>query len=125
MFSPPAPISPRSLQWPLMSNYWIVQTTTESKADAQQIAEQVVAERLVACAQIVGPLTSVYTWKEKVETAEEWLCLLKTTQQGYTALEAKLQEIHPYEEPEIVAVPISQGSPTYLKWLTNSVALPK
>lgn len=105
-----------------MSDYWIVQTTTETKANAEEIAEQVVAARLVACAQIVGPLTSVYSWKGNVEKSEEWLCLLKTTQQGYAALEAKLREIHPYEEPEIVATPILQGSRSYLQWLTDSVS---
>lgn len=99
-----------------------VQTTTETEADARRLGGTLVRERLAACAQIVGPIHSTYWWKGELTEAREWLCLLKTTAEAYPALEARLRELHPYEEPEIVAVPLEAGSAGYLEWVRDSVA---
>ncbi len=100
--------------------YLQVQTTTDSEDDARRIASTVVGERLAACAQLLAPVTSVYWWDGAVTEAKEWLCLLKTTRDRYPALEARLRELHSYEEPEIVAVRLAAGSRGYLDWIRAS-----
>lgn len=99
-----------------------VQTTLGSEADARRIGRALVEERLAVCAQVVGPIASVYRWRGAVEEATEWLVLLKTTLAGYDALEARLRELHPYDEPEIVALPVTRGSAGYLGWVLDNVA---
>ncbi len=74
--------------------------------------------------QIVGPITSTYWWKGSIETAEEWLCLIKTSQNLYADLEKAIKEMHPYETPEIIAIPILTGSSDYLQWLENELRKP-
>ena len=106
-----------------MSNYIQVLTTLPTQAQAQHIAEAIVRQRLAACAQILGPITSTYWWKGQVEKTEEWLCLLKTRQEHYTQLEAALRQLHPYEVPEIIALPILAGFPPYLTWLQEETDL--
>ena len=96
-----------------------VTTTTGSRAEADAIAQAVVEARHAACVQVVGPITSRYWWEGAVEVAEEWLCLAKTTADRYPALEAAIRELHSYDEPEIVAVPVAAGSPSYLEWVAR------
>jgi periplasmic divalent cation tolerance protein len=100
-----------------MSNYIQVITTISSKGVAEEIAHALVTKRLAACVQIIGPMTSVYCWEDEVETAEEWLCLIKSKQDRYPELEAAIQQIHPYDTPEIIATPITLGSRDYLRWI--------
>ncbi len=95
--------------------------TTQSEADARRIGRAAVERRLAACAQIV-PIGSIYRWKGEVVEGDEWLCLLKTRRQLFPPLEALIRSLHPYEEPEIVAVPISDGSRGYLDWIADSTA---
>lgn len=102
-----------------MSEFLQVVTTTETKEQAQRIAHAVVEKRLAACAQIVGPISSIYWWKEKVESAHEWMCVMKTRKELFDVLERAVREIHPYEIPEIVAIPIVAGSENYLEWLKS------
>ncbi len=104
-----------------MSEYIQLFTTTEKKEDAEIISREVVEKRLAACVQIMGPITSTYWWKEKVEKTEEWLCIMKTKRDLYEDLEQAILSIHPYEVPEIVAVPIVAGSQSYLEWLEQEV----
>lgn len=96
-------------------------TTTGSRADARRIARALVDRRLAACVQILGPVESTYRWQGKVATAREWLCLIKTTQARQGQLIAAIEELHPYDTPEIVSLPISAGSRRYLAWLAASV----
>jgi len=103
-----------------MGTYIQVTTTTESKADAQEIADAVVKKRLAACAQVIGPITSTYWWQGKIETAEEWLCAIKSKAALYEELEQTIRAIHPYEELEIIATPIVKGSNGYLAWLDKN-----
>jgi periplasmic divalent cation tolerance protein len=104
-----------------MKSYIQVSTATETKEQAQKIAQYLVEQKLAACVQILGPITSTYRWKDKVENAKEWLCLIKTQEGLYKELEKAILNLHSYETPEIIAVPIVQGSSGYLSWLENEV----
>ncbi len=104
-----------------MSEYILVQTTLSEKEDAVRIAKVITEEKLTACTQIDGPILSVYWWKEKLESDEEWRCTFKTRKGLYEQLEKRLKEVHPYETPEIIAVPILHGSREYLDWISNEV----
>lgn len=104
-----------------MKSYLQVTTTTETKEQAQTIAQHLVETKLAVCVQITGPITSIYRWKGKVENAQEWLCLIKTQNDLYNKVEAAIKKLHPYETPEIIAVPIINGSKEYLSWLHNEL----
>jgi periplasmic divalent cation tolerance protein len=97
--------------------YLQVQTTTDSRAEAMALSRAAVEARLAACAQVAGPVASTYWWEGGIERAEEWLILLKLPAGRLGELTAFLTERHSYDEPEIVAVPIVAGSPSYLSWL--------
>jgi len=97
--------------------YLQVQTTTDSRAEAMELAHDAVAARLAACAQVAGPITSTYWWENSLERAEEWLVMLKLPADRYQPLADFLAERHSYDEPEIVATPIVAGSPAYLSWV--------
>jgi periplasmic divalent cation tolerance protein len=96
-------------------------TTTETKSDAQAIARAVVEKRLAACVQIIGPITSTYWWQGEIETAEEWMCVIKSRQDLYERLEEAIREVHPYDVPEVLAVPVIAGSKDYLRWLDSEL----
>ncbi len=98
-----------------------VTTTLPDRAAAERVASVLVEERWAACAQVVGPVESTYRWQGKVERATEWYCHLKTTLARAPGLRARLRELHPYETPEIVAVPLVDGDPDYLAWVAESV----
>jgi len=92
-------------------------TTTGKEDDARRIADALVERRLAACVQILGPVTSTYRWQGKIETAGEWLCIIKSRREVYEELEAAVRELHPYDVPEILALPVVAGSGDYLDWL--------
>lgn len=94
-----------------------IMTTTDSSEEAARIARELVQRRLAGCVQIVGPITSTYWWSDEIETAEEWLCLIKTVEDRYAAVETAIREVHSYDVPEILAVPVVHGSNAYLQWL--------
>jgi periplasmic divalent cation tolerance protein len=104
-----------------MKSYIQVTTTTETKEQAQKIAQHLVTEKLAACVQILGPINSIYRWKGKVENTQEWLCLIKTQDDLYNKVEAAIKSLHPYETPEIIAVPIIKGSKEYLSWIEDEL----
>jgi periplasmic divalent cation tolerance protein len=99
-----------------------VQTTTAARVDALQIAQALVQQRLAACVQIAGPITSVYRWEGKVETAEEWLCIAKTRADLYAQVEAAIRRLHKYQTPEVLALPISQVSDAYAQWVDEETS---
>jgi periplasmic divalent cation tolerance protein len=101
----------------MTDEYIQVFTTVEKREDADRIASTVVNSRLAACAQILGPIHSTYWWMGKVEEAGEWLLMMKTRQDLFSALEKEIRTVHPYEVPEIIALPIVAGSESYLKWI--------
>lgn len=96
-----------------------VTTTTADKADARRIAEHLVERRLAACVQIIGPIDSVYWWNGRVESSQEWQCVAKTRRELYEPVEQAIRQLHKYEQPEILAVPVVSGSQGYLQWLAD------
>ena len=105
-----------------MKSYIQITTTTETKEQAQKIAQYLVETKLAACVQITGPITSIYRWKSKVENAQEWLCLIKTRKELFNTVETAIKKLHSYETPEIIAVPILKGSKEYLIWLDDELS---
>ena len=99
------------------AQYLQVQTTTDSRAEAMELARDAVQARLAACAQVAGPVMSTYWWDDDLERAEEWLLLLKLPAARYQELADFLSQRHSYDEPEIVATPIVRGSAAYLSWM--------
>jgi periplasmic divalent cation tolerance protein len=99
-----------------------VTTTFPDETAARQVAGTLVGERLAACAQVAGPIESTYRWNGRIETATEWYVHFKTTAARAPTLRARLREIHPYDTPEIIVVPIADGDPAYLRWIEASVA---
>ena len=96
----------------------VVLVTCASAREAKKIARSLVEERLAACGNIVeAPVRSIYRWKGKVETAREWLLMLKTSRRRFATLQAAVKRLHSYDVPEIIALPIVAGSPEYLKWI--------
>jgi periplasmic divalent cation tolerance protein len=97
----------------------IIQVTVavNSEEGARQIADTLVANRLAASVWISGPISSTYWWKGKTEQATEWVCTIKTQKTLYTAVEQTIKDLHPYEEPGILATPVLTGSQSYLRWI--------
>jgi periplasmic divalent cation tolerance protein len=104
-----------------MINAHLVLTTIGSKDGAERLAQQLVERRLAACVNIVGPIRSVYRWKDKIEHEEEYLLLIKTTTAQTAQLRAAFKELHPYELPECLELAIDGGSEPYLAWLAGAV----
>ncbi len=95
----------------------LVFTNLPDEASAQALAATLVTERLAACVNVLAPCSSVYRWQNEIESATEVPLLIKTTTARYAELEAAIRARHPYELPEIIAVPIAHGLPEYLAWL--------
>ena len=104
-----------------MSDKKIVLTTAASREEAEKIAHALVERRLAACANIIGPIHSVYRWQGKVETAAEHLLLIKTTAARLDAVAGAIRELHSYELPECIQLSIEGGSADYLQWIEDSV----
>lgn len=92
-------------------------------ASAQKLAAVLVEQRLAACVNVLSPCTSVYRWQGQVETATEVPVFIKTTREHYPALEQAIKANHPYELPEIIAVPLVAGLPAYLEWVRTETII--
>ncbi|MFB4315566.1 divalent-cation tolerance protein CutA [Actinomadura sp. 21ATH] len=99
--------------------YVQVTTTTDSRPEAAALARSAVAERLAACAQLVGPIASTYWWEGEIESAEEWMVVFKTTDARFDELASLITEGHSYDTPEIIATEIVAGSLDYLAWVSE------
>jgi periplasmic divalent cation tolerance protein len=99
--------------------YLQVQTTTDSRAEAMELAKAAVEARLAACGQVAGPVASTYWWNDELERAEEWFVFFKLPADRYEALAEFLAERHSYDEPEILATPFVAGSPSFFGWITD------
>ncbi len=95
----------------------LVLTNLPDRAAAEKLADMLVERQFAACVNILAPCRSVYRWKGAVQNDEEHPVLVKTTRTRYAALEAAIRTGHPYELPEIIAVPIERGLPAYLQWV--------
>jgi periplasmic divalent cation tolerance protein len=105
-----------------MTDKIVVLVTCGSAKEARRIARAVVQQRMAACANIVAtPVQSVYRWKGRVESAEEFLLVIKTTQGRFAELKAAVKRLHSYDVPEIIALPIAAGGTNYLNWISESV----
>ena len=100
-----------------MSSFVIVLTTFPAEGNADVLARMLVEERLAACVNILGPIRSIYRWQGKVVDDSEWLLVVKSERSRFAELEARVQALHSYEVPEIVAFEIAAGSAPYLDWL--------
>jgi periplasmic divalent cation tolerance protein len=105
-----------------MTEYIQVTTVTANQKEAENIAHVLLETRLAACVQIFGPISSTYWWQGTIESAQEWVCQIKTSRQLYPQVETTIRRLHSYEIPEIVASPIIVGNQDYLKWLDAEVA---
>lgn len=101
----------------------LVLSTAPDASTAQSLAETLVSERLAACVNIIPGVQSVYRWQGAVESTSELILLIKTTQDSYAALESRLQQLHPYELPEILVLPQPAGLPAYLAWIAANSGL--
>jgi periplasmic divalent cation tolerance protein len=104
-----------------LQDFIVVLTTVENEEQATLLARHLVESHLAACVQVMPRMTSVYRWKENIEEAREHLLIIKTTSSNYAELEAEIRAEHPYEIPEIIALPVVSGSTDYLLWLEESI----
>ena len=105
-----------------MTDYIQVMTATASREEAEKIARAMLETRLAGCVQIVGPISSAYWWQGTIESAQEWLCHIKTSRLLYPQVEATIRRLHSYRVPEILALPVVAGNKDYLKWLEGELA---
>jgi len=103
-----------------MSHYLLVLSNFPDRTAAEQAARRLIEKRLAACVNILAECSSMYQWKNNIEVSQEVPLLIKTTPKNYAQLETILQECHPYQLPEIIALPISHGLPAYLNWIDES-----
>ncbi|WP_017615265.1 divalent-cation tolerance protein CutA [Nocardiopsis salina] len=96
-----------------------VETTVDTEDGAQRVARAVIEHQVGACAQISGPITSYYRWEGEVQNDPEWIVVIKTTADRLETLTARILDVHPYDVPEIVAVPVVGGNPAYLDWVRD------
>lgn len=106
-----------------MTDKIVVLVTCESAKQARAIARAMVSRRLAACGNVVeAPMRSIYRWKGKVESAKEFLLILKSSRRRFAAIDAAVRQLHSYDVPEIIALPVMEGSRGYLDWIAESVA---
>ncbi|HCI13016.1 MAG: cation tolerance protein CutA [Gallionellales bacterium GWA2_60_142] len=106
-----------------MSDALLVFTNLPDAESADKLARQLIEQRVAACVNRLAPCVSTYRWQGAVETATEVPLLIKTTRSAYSRLEQAIRAAHPYELPEIVAIPVEQGLPAYLDWVGQETAL--
>ena len=104
-----------------MTDKRIVLTTAGSKDEADKIAAELVQRRLAACVNVLGPMHSTYRWQDSVETAEEFLLVIKTTVAALEGVRTVVHELHSYELPEFLVIPVESGSEKYLSWIEKNV----
>jgi periplasmic divalent cation tolerance protein len=102
--------------------YIVIFVTAKDKRQARKIASKLVEEKLIACANIVDKIHSLFWWEEKVDSSKEVLLILKTKMSLFAKIEKTVKSIHSYSVPEIIAIPIVAGQKDYLSWIENSVS---
>ncbi|MFQ6073738.1 MAG: divalent-cation tolerance protein CutA [Candidatus Bathyarchaeia archaeon] len=102
-------------------SYILVLMTTATRKEAEKIARSLLTQKLIACANTVGPVSSLFWWKGKISRENEFLVLMKTSESLFEKLATTIKQMHSYEVPEIIAVPITRGEQSYLKWLSASL----
>lgn len=102
------------------SEYCQIQFTAVSRVTCLEIADYLLANSLASCVQIIDPITSIYKWKGQTHKEQEVLCILKTTTELFDKVEKEIKRLHPYEVPEIIAMPILKGNRDYLNWIKKN-----
>ena len=105
-----------------MTDAIVIVCTFPDQDGACRCADALVEERLAACTQVQGPVRSTFRWRGAVDHATEWCCQVKTSRERFSAVEQRIRALHPYETPEIIALPVVAGNPAYLRWVEESVA---
>ncbi|MEO0072017.1 MAG: divalent-cation tolerance protein CutA [candidate division WOR-3 bacterium] len=100
----------------------IIFTTYPNRASAQKAIKSLIENRLAACIQIIGPITSYFVWQRRAQQAKEYLVLIKSSLEKYREIETAITKNHPYDTPEIIAVPVNHGLNKYLKWLYETIS---
>ena len=100
-----------------MVEFVVVIVTCGSEEEALKVAHALVEEHLAACANVVSPIRSIYRWEGKVWDEKEWLLIIKTQRSRFEELEKRVRSLHSYTTPEIIALPIVEGSSPYLRWI--------
>jgi periplasmic divalent cation tolerance protein len=103
-----------------MSESIVVLVTCGSEEQAANIANSLVEDRLAACVNIISPIRSIYRWEGKTWDEKEWMLIIKTRKKNFEGLEKRVKSLHSYSVPEIIALPIIEGSESYLKWLEET-----
>jgi periplasmic divalent cation tolerance protein len=108
--------------WPPLTEFIQISTAVNSKESANKIARKLLGERVAACVQVLGPIQSHYWWRGRIELAKEWICFIKSRASDYPRIEASIRKVHPYDVPEILALPVLLGNTDYLRWIRNETA---
>jgi periplasmic divalent cation tolerance protein len=104
-----------------MTDKIVVLSTCASAEEAERLARRVIDDRLAACVNVLSPVRSFYRWKGEIEDSAEWLLIIKSTRDKFDGLRAALESAHTYEVPEVIAIPIVEGSPNYLSWIEREL----
>ncbi len=102
-----------------VGSYCVVFTTLSNREDARILVKRLVADHVVACGTIIDNAVSIYEWQDKLEETPEALVILKTRKDNWEQLQAMVHNLHPYDVPELLALPVDRGLPAYLAWLTE------
>ena len=105
----------------LMTNKIVVFNTCGSADEAERIARMLVEQRLAACVNVIAPVRSFYRWQGAIESAEEWLLVIKSSRELFGRLRLLLETEHSYELPELLALPVIEGAPDYLQWMDGEL----
>ena len=104
-----------------MTDKIVVFNTCGSLDEAERLSRRLVDERLAACVTVISPVRSFYRWKDEVTDSAEWLLMIKTSRAMFEPLRAVLESSHSYELPEVIAIPVIEGSPNYLAWIEREI----
>ena len=103
-------------------DYILIVVTVSSKEEAEKIATALLKKKLIACANIFGPVVSHFWWQGKIDKAEEYIMFMKTKRELFKQVASNVKQLHSYEVPEIIALPIIEGFKPYLEWIDNSLS---
>ncbi len=106
-----------------MTDCSVILVTAGSREEGERIAEALVGEQLAACVNVVGPVRSIYRWENAIQRDDEWLLIIKAPTSQFEPLAARVRALHSYQTPEVIALPITAGTDSYLEWLRNATRL--
>ena len=104
-----------------MTDKVVIMVTSSSRRECRKIARQLIEQKLAACVNITQPIQSIYRWEGKIDNSKEFLMLIKTRRNLFPQIKAEIDLVHSYHTPEIICLPVIDGSPNYLQWVSDSV----